>query len=129
MMKRSFTRPAAGAALVAALGMLSLPAFAQDRPDRKAGDLPPWDEVSKDFEKVTTTTDGSFYNVYLDKKRDQLLAELPRGWENQKHMVAITQASGGVFAGLQGPERFVYWKKFDKRLALMEPEPEPAGAP
>ena len=86
------------------------------------GDLPPWDQVAKDYEKVNTTPDGAFYGLYLDKKRNQLLAELPRGWESQKHYIAVTQASGGVFAGLQGPSRYVYWKRYDKRLALIEPQ-------
>src|SRR5437868_937039 len=83
--------------------------FADEKPD-----LPPFDQVSKDYEKVTTTPDGSFYNLWIDRKRGQLLAELPRGWETQRHYIAITQASGAIFAGLQGPSHYVYWKKYDK---------------
>ena len=94
-------------------------AFAQEKPE-----LPPFDQVSKDYEKVVSTADGaaSLYTLFIDRKRNQLLAELPRGWESQKHFIAITQSSGGVFAGLQGPSRYVYWKRYDKRIALIEPE-------
>lgn len=110
---------------------MNLSTLAQDRGaggpsggNERGGDLPPWDQVAKDYEKVTSTPDGSFYGLWIDRKRNQLLAELPRGWENQKHYIAVTQASGGVFAGLQGPSRYVYWKRYDKRLALIEPQLE-----
>lgn len=90
------------------------------------GDLPPFEEVSKDYEKVVSVADGSqsLYNLYIDRKRNQLLAELPRGWQNQKYFFAVTQSTGGVFAGLQGPSRYVYWRQYDNRLALIEPELE-----
>ena len=103
---------------VAAITLAST-AYAQDRPD-----FPPFDQVSKGYEKVISTADGaaSLYTLWIDRKKNELLAELPRGWESQKHFFAVTQASGGVFAGLQGPERYVYWKRYDNRLALIEPE-------
>lgn len=120
MRKQATTLTGVGVFLVG-LAALQWPVLAQDKPEPKP-DIPPFDQVSKDHEKVVTTTDGAFYNLWLDKKRNQLLAELPRGWENQKHYIAVTQASGGVFAGLQGPARYVYWKRYDKRLALIEPQ-------
>jgi hypothetical protein len=66
----------------------------------------------------------SLYTVWVDRQKNQLLAELPRNWQGQKFFIAVTQASGGVFAGLQGPSRLVYWKRYDNRLALIEPELE-----
>ncbi|MHC4947829.1 MAG: zinc-dependent metalloprotease [Planctomycetota bacterium] len=88
------------------------------------GELKPFDEVSKDHEKVISTADGaaSLYGVYVDRKRHQVLAELPRGFAGQKHYIAVTQAGGGTFAGLQGPSRYVYWRRYDNRIALLEPE-------
>jgi hypothetical protein len=72
---------------------------------------------------VVSTTDGkSLYGIWLDKKNNQLLAELPSGWSRQKHLIAVTQASGGIFAGLQGPSAYVYWRRYGKRLALLSPE-------
>src|SRR5262245_55941740 len=101
-------------------------ALAQERDRERKGELPPFEEVSKGYEKVVSTADGaqSLYTLFVDRKKNQVLAELPRGWESQKHFIAITQASGGVFAGLQGPERYVYWKRYDDRLALVEPQLE-----
>jgi hypothetical protein len=132
MTKRNAIISGVSAALFA-MSVMNLSTLAQDRGPGGppgggerggGGELPPWDQVSKDYEKVTTTPDGAFYGLYIDKKRNQLLAELPRGWENQKHYIAVTQASGGVFAGLQGPSRYVYWKRYDRRLALIEPQLE-----
>ena len=92
--------------------------------DKKKPDFPKFAEVSKGFEKIVSTADGSkpLYAVYLHKKKNQLLAELPSGWSSQRYFIAVTQASGSVFAGLQGPTRYVYWKRYDKRMALIEPQ-------
>ncbi len=94
-------------------------AAADEKPD-----YPPFDKISSGYEKVVSTADGSkpLYAIYVDKKKNQLLAELPRGWEKQKYLIAVTQASGSIFAGLQGPASYVYWKQYDKRLALIEPQ-------
>ncbi len=90
-----------------------------DRPE-----YPPFDEVSKGFEKVVSVADGSqsLYDVWIDRKKNQLLAELPRGWQSQKYLFAVTQSTGGTFAGLQGPSAYVYWRQYDNRLALLAPE-------
>ncbi len=87
-------------------------------------DYKPFREVAEGYEKVVSTADGSkpLYEVWIDKKKNQLLAELPSGWAGQKHFIAVTQSAGSVFAGLQGPTRYVYWRQYDKRLALMSPE-------
>ena len=105
----------ATAVAAAITGTLS-PAIAQD--------LPPFAEVSKEYTQVNSTADGqqSLYGLWYDAKKEQLLAELPRGWANQKHLIAITQASGGIFAGLQGPMLYVYWKRYGNRIALIAPE-------
>lgn len=104
-----------GAAIAA--GGATAPALGQDQQK-------PFAEVSKDYERVVSTTDGqpSLYGVWIDKKRDQLLAELPRAWQNQKYLIAVTQASGSIFAGLQGPMIYVSWRKYDDRIALIAPE-------
>ncbi|MHC5005363.1 MAG: zinc-dependent metalloprotease, partial [Planctomycetota bacterium] len=90
-------------------------------PDTKFRDF---DEVAKDYKKVVSTADGkpSLYTIWVKEKEGQMLAELPRGWERQKHFIAVTQASGGVFAGLQGPAKYVYWRRYGDRIALVEPE-------
>lgn len=103
--------------LLAVAGM-AFPALAQ--PDKK--DFPDFKDVAKDFEKVISTTDdNSFYTIWKRDKDGQMLAELPRGWSNQKHFFAMTVAAGEEFAGLQGADFVVQWKRFDDRIALIEP--------
>jgi hypothetical protein len=87
-------------------------------------DFPPFAEVIKDFTKVVSTTDGEqpLYTLYIREKDQQLLLELPREFARQKYLFAMTVSTGEAFAGLQGPDLYVYWKRFDKRLALIEPQ-------
>jgi hypothetical protein len=88
-------------------------------------DLPPFDKVSEGYEQVVSTTDGkSFFTIWKREKDAQLLAELPRGFERQKHFFAMTMGSGDIFAGLQSGDLYAYWKQFDDRLALIQPQTE-----
>ncbi|MFI4917086.1 MAG: zinc-dependent metalloprotease [Phycisphaerales bacterium JB060] len=88
-------------------------------------DLPPFDKVSEGYEQVVSTADGnSFFNIWKREKDGQLLAELPRGFERQKHFFAMTMGSGDIFAGLQSGDLYVYWKQYDDRLALIQPQTE-----
>ena len=86
-------------------------------------DLPAFDEVSKGFRQVISTADGStsLYNVWVRDKDGQMLAELPRGFERQFHFMAMTVAGGDLWAGLQAGDRYFYWKRYDKRLAMIAP--------
>ena len=80
-------------------------------------------DVSKGYSKVQTAPgESSLFGLWIDRKNNQLLAEFPRGWEKKKFLVASTPSQGQVFAGLQGPARYVYWKRFGDRVALIEPE-------
>jgi len=107
-------------------------AFAQDPPPapppkgegEPKKDFPPFTEISKDFVKVVSTSDGesTMYTVYTRQKDQQVLIELPREFSRLKYMFAMTVSTGEPFAGLQGPDVYVYWKRFDKRLALIEPQ-------
>ncbi|MCC6675908.1 MAG: zinc-dependent metalloprotease [Phycisphaerales bacterium] len=91
--------------------------------DDEDSKLKPFAEVSKGYEKVVSTTDGqSLYSLWTRAKDGQMLAELPRGYENQKHFIALTVASGEDYAGLQAGDMYVYWKRRDNRLLMMEPQ-------
>jgi len=94
---------------------------AKDKPD-----FPPFDEVSKDYTKVVSTADGAqgLFNIYRRDKDGQLLAEFPRGYDNQKYFFAMTVSKGDMWAGLQGADMYVYWKRFDKKMALIAPNLE-----
>jgi len=94
------------------------------RPEKKS-DGKSWKDVSDGFTKVISTTDGkSFYDVWVNKKTNQVLAELPRGWANQKHFFAMTVAGGEIFAGLQAGDLYAKWRRYDDRLALIVPQME-----
>ena len=86
-------------------------------------DFPKPEEVLKGYEKVVSTADGrkSFYNVWSRAKDQQLLAELPAAYANQRHYLALTVASGDAYAGLQAGEVYFYWKNYGKRLAMVTP--------
>jgi hypothetical protein len=82
------------------------------------------DAVLKGFEKVVSTPDGkpSMYTVYINRKDSQLLVELPKDFATKKYFIALTVASGELYAGLQAGDLYVYWKQYGNRLALVEPD-------
>jgi hypothetical protein len=86
-------------------------------------DFPPFKEAAKDFEKVVSFSEGGepFYGLYKKDKDQSLLAELPRGFQGQKHYFAMTVASGDMWAGLQGNAVVAYWRRYDKSIALVQP--------
>jgi hypothetical protein len=117
------------AGLIAACGLSSF-AVAQEKPaseekteEKEKPEFKPWAEVGKGFEKVVSTADGkgSFYTLWTKAKDGSLLAELPRGFEGQRHFIALTIASGEEYAGLQYGEMYAYWKRIDNRMVLIEP--------
>ena len=91
-----------------------------------ADDYPKMDEVTKDHVQVVSTSDGapSFYRLWRRDRDQQLLAELPKDFANQKHFVALTVASGQSYAGLQAGEIYGYWSVYDKKLAFVQPNLE-----
>jgi hypothetical protein len=90
---------------------------------KKKPDFPKWDDVSKDYKKVVSTADGarSLYTIWTRKKDAQMLAELPSNFGSQKLFIAFTVAGGTTTSGVQSGDMYAYWKRFDKRLALIEP--------
>jgi len=89
----------------------------------KTGDLPKFEAIAKDYKKVVSTADGekSLYAIWIREKDAQMLAELPRSFERQKLFIAFTVAGGTRTSGVQTGSMYAYWKRFDKRLALIEP--------
>ncbi len=97
---------------------------AQSKPKPKPKpEFPPLDEVIKGYEKVVSTADGqrSLYTIYKREKDGQMLAVLPSGYESKRYFIAMTVASGQEYAGLQAGDMYVYWRRYDKQLALMQP--------
>ncbi len=114
---------------VTIIGLSSIVAGAEKPADEKPAaakpkpEFPPLEEVLKDYEKVVSTADGekSFYTIWTRAKDGQMLAALPSGYEGKRFFIALTVASGESFAGLQAGDMYVYWKRYDKSLALIEP--------
>src|SRR5687767_10448892 len=93
------------------------------QPQPKPPEYPPYAEVIKEHEKVVSTMEGkpSMYTLWVRKKDNQVLAELPPDYVMKKYFIALTIAGGEQYAGLQAGDMYVYWKPYDKRLALIEP--------
>ena len=89
-------------------------------------DYPPSDKVLEGYEKVAPTKAGTkpMYTLWTRQKDGQMFAELPRGFAQKKYFIATTVASGEDYAGLQAGDMYVYWRQYDKRLALMSPNIE-----
>jgi len=99
---------------------------AQSKPQPKTQprpEFPPLEQVIKGYEKVVSTADGqrSLYTIYKRDKDGQMLAVLPAGYESKRYFIAMTVASGQEYAGLQAGDMYVYWRRYDKHLALMQP--------
>ena len=88
-----------------------------------AADFPPFDKVADGYEVVNSTADDASTMLKLFKrdKDGQLLAELPRGFERKRYFIGMTVAAGDQWAGLQGGDQLVYWRRYDDRLALIAP--------
>ena len=91
----------------------------------KKDQLPKFEKVGEGYEKVVSTTDGAtpLYTLYVREKDGQMLAELPRNVERQKLFIATTITGGvGASTNIQFGDTYAYWKRFGKRLALMQSE-------
>ncbi|MFK7882770.1 MAG: zinc-dependent metalloprotease [Phycisphaerales bacterium] len=90
-------------------------------PSKAEGNLKPFKQVSEGYTQVTGQ-DGSFYGVWVNRKNNKMLAELPRGYERQNHFFAMTVSGGEIFAGLQGGDMYTQWKMINDRMALIMPQ-------
>ena len=109
--------------LALAIALTNSSLFAQDKPAAPKPEYPPLAEVTKGYELVASKAENgkSFYKIWKRAKDGQMLCELPRDFASQKHFIALTVSSGTPFAGLQANDMYVMWRKYDKRLALIQP--------
>ncbi|TKJ38047.1 MAG: hypothetical protein CEE38_04615 [Planctomycetes bacterium B3_Pla] len=109
---------------VIALSSIAAGAAAPPKPKPKP-EFPPANEVLKDYTKVVSTADGqrSLFTIWTREKDGQMMATLPSGYnsKSRKFFIAMTVASGEDYAGLQAGDMYVYWRRYNKRLALIEP--------
>ncbi|MBL1218814.1 MAG: DUF5117 domain-containing protein [Planctomycetes bacterium] len=94
------------------------------QPEAQAREFPPFDQVTKDYQRVVSTADGasSMYTVYRNSKDQQLLAELPPDFSGKRVFIATSIAGGSTFTGWQWMDMYVYWRRVGDNLVLMEPE-------
>lgn len=121
-MPRSHKRLTALAmALVLTGGAGALALAPQEGPPRP--EFPPFEQVVKDYEEVVSTADGkpSLYTIYVDRKKNRMLAALPKNFEGQKIFIATSIAGGSPQTGWQWNDLYGRWTRIDDQLVLMEP--------
>ena len=93
---------------------------------KKKPDFPKFEDVSEGYKPVVSFPDGkrSLYKLWVRDKDGQMLAELSRNAEGQNIFIAYTISGGVTTAGEQVGDKYVTWKRYDKRLALIEPNIE-----
>ncbi|MEZ6125924.1 MAG: zinc-dependent metalloprotease [Planctomycetaceae bacterium] len=85
-------------------------------------DFPPHAKILEGYTKVVSKANITpLYNLYTREKDAQMYLELPRNFTGKKYYIAMTLASGDEYAGLQNGEMYFYWRRYDKRLAMMLP--------
>ncbi|MCA9285739.1 MAG: zinc-dependent metalloprotease [Phycisphaerales bacterium] len=126
-MSRTHFRVTALAVALALSGGLGALAFApQDGPpgpgDHKP-DFPPFEQVTKGYEEVVSTADGkpSLYTLYVDRKKNRMLAVLPKNYEGQRIFIATSIAGGTRQTGWQWNDLYCSWSRIDDQLVLMQP--------
>ena len=89
-------------------------------------EFPPHTEVLKDFEQVVSSLEKapSLFQIWVRRKDNQMLAVFPEKFAGKKYFVALTVASGERYAGLQAGDKYVYWRRQDKRMVLLTPNLE-----
>ncbi len=114
---------ARGLMLTMALGLAGLTQTSHAQ-EGAAPDYPPLEKVTEGYTKVESKSPdrGSLCNVWTREKDGQVLLELPKDFATKKYFVALTVSSGDKFAGLQAGDYYVYWRMYNKRLALILPE-------
>lgn len=104
------------AALGAACFMATLPLLAQDAPaEKKKEGPPPIAESTKDMENRP-----GFYKLWVDEKKNKLLAEIPSDKLSKEFLIA-TSFSYGQLAGLQMTDLLLKFERRDEELLLVKP--------
>ena len=110
--------------LLAAFGASLLPwqtGLAQEVPPQP--EYPPFEKVTEGFVKADSKSPDklSLCGIWTREKDGQMLLELPKDFATKKYFIALTVSSGDRFAGLQSNDFYVYWRQYNKRLALIVP--------
>ncbi|MDG1873916.1 MAG: zinc-dependent metalloprotease [Mariniblastus sp.] len=115
------------AALFAFSGTALVQAQDKAKPTPKP-EFPPLEKITEGFTEVKVVQDGSgvtaqpFFQIWKNTKNGQMLAQLPKDYASSKtrHFIAPTISGGEEYAGLQSDAFYVYWKKYGKKIALVQ---------
>ncbi|XZE36269.1 zinc-dependent metalloprotease [Pirellulaceae bacterium SH501] len=116
-----------------AAGTLPFPAAAGSWSFGQEGavpEYPPFEKVTEGFTKVESkspdraTSPNGLCGVWTREKDGQMLLEIPKDFASKKYFIALTVSAGDQFAGLQAGDYYVYWRQYNKRLALVVPNLE-----
>jgi len=125
-LRRSKFRTLARHAVVGLSLMSGLLLPSQADAQEQGPEYPPFDKVVEGFTKVESKSPdrGALCKLWTREKDGQVLMELPKDLLTKKYFIALTVSSGDKFAGLQAGDYYVYWRMYNKRLALILPELE-----
>ncbi|MGF1580028.1 MAG: zinc-dependent metalloprotease [Gemmataceae bacterium] len=95
-------------------------------PTSASAQMRDYNKVIEGYTKVVSTTDGKkpMWEIWVNKKTQQMLAAISKTALKKKYFWAMTTASGEKYAGLQEGDLYIYLKKYDGRLALIIPNVE-----
>ena len=96
------------------------PGFQQGPP---RPDFPQFSDVIEGYTQVKSTEDGvrPLYHLWVNSKKQSVLAELPRDYAKRYVFMGWTISGGTSESGVQGGDLYAKWKRFGKNLALVEP--------
>lgn len=88
-----------------------------------AKDYPPIEKVTEGFQQSESRSPSGqkLCNIWTRDSDAQMYIELPKDFANKRYFIALTVSSGDVYAGLQANDYYVYWRQYDDRLALIQP--------
>lgn len=78
----------------------------------------------QDYQEVISTMEktNGLFSVWVRRKDNQALLAFPPKIDGRRFFIAMTVASGERFAGLQAGDMYVYWKRLNNRMLLIEPQ-------
>lgn len=121
--RRTTGRAALLTALLALPAGLGLAAGGDEAPPKEQKekatkpDFPPLAEVTKGMTKKA----GKFWSLWIDEKKNALLAEIPSGQLRKPFLLATTVSGGSYYTGWQWQDFLLKWERRDKKLLLIVP--------
>ena len=87
---------------------------------------PPHEKIIEGFTKAESRSPDhqTLGNIWTRERDAQMYLELPKDFATKKYFIALTVSSGDEYAGLQAGDYYVYWRMYNKRLALILPNVE-----